>query len=404
MATLWQKRAWLDARIAEFTVGRDPELDLELIPYDCAASIAHARMLKSVGILTSGEARDLERELRGIIGLWEKKKFRIKPGDEDGHTAIENFLVTQCGDAGLKIHTGRSRNDQVLTALRLYEKDELKALERLLVEFSSALDSVSGRSGLVVMPGYTHRQRAMPTTVGMWLGCFRAAADENITQVKHTFDLIDQSPLGTGAGFGVPSFDMHREQSAARMGFARVQINPMHVQLSRGKYEGIILSVCSQIMHDLNRLSSDLILFTSQEFGFVSLDPAHYTGSSIMPQKRNPDVLELTRAAYHVVLGEEFKVKSLTASLISGYNRDVQLTKGPLMWGLELTAGSLAATTAIVRGLHIDELKCSAAMSDDLYATQRAYDLVLGGMPFRAAYRRIAGEFHDKEPGDNSHS
>ncbi len=397
---LWETKHTLDPLITAYTVGEDYLLDQRLLKYDCRGSLAHAEVLVMNGVLTSAEFDSLANAIVSIERMIESGEFTIRLEDEDCHTAIENCLVAQCGDAGLKIHTGRSRNDQVLTALRLYEKDELQKLKGLLLKFAEALEAVCDRSGDVELPGYTHLRRAMPTTVGMWLGSFRDAAFENITQVMHTFDLIDQSPLGSGAGFGVPSFNMHREQSAARLGFARVQKNAMHVQLCRGKFEGIILSACSQILHDLSRLASDLILFTSQEFGFMSLDPAHYTGSSIMPQKRNPDALELTRASYHVVLGEEFKVKSLTASLISGYNRDVQLTKGPLMHGLDLTASSIAIVTAIVHGVQVNELCCTASMSDDLYATQRAYDLVLGGMPFREAYRQIASEIHDSESNE----
>jgi argininosuccinate lyase len=233
-------------------------------------------------------------------------------------------------------------------------------------------------------------QPAMPTTVRTWLGSFAAAAADDFRQLAAVQELIDQSPLGTGAGFGIPVLEIDRDQTAARLGFSKVLANPLYAQLSRGKFEGAVLGVCVQIMFDLNKLATDLLLYSMKELGFVTLAAKLTTGSSIMPQKRNPDALELVRAKYHVVCGEELKLKTITANLISGYNRDLQLTKEPIFTGLETTAQCLQVMTLIEKHIQLDEQKCRAALTDDLRATERVYNLVNQGIPFRQAYRQVA--------------
>lgn len=347
-------------------------------------------MLHGIGILNDEELRQLERGLADIVALAERNEFPITPQDEDGHTAIENFLTARSGEAGRKIHAGRSRNDQVLTALRLWEKEQIGLLLGALDKYVEDLDAVSARAGNVGLPGYTHMQAAMPTTVAMWLGSFAAAALDDVEVLQLALRLVDQCPLGTAAGFGVPVLPIDRERVAHEIGFARVQENPMYAQLSRGRMEAFLLSGCVQVMHGLNRLASDLMLFTTREFGFVELPASVCTGSSLMPQKRNADVLELIRASYHVVRGEESKVQNLTASLISGYNRDVQLTKGPLFAGMGKTLDALRAMSLVLTGLRIDDQACAAALTAELYATERALTLVAEGMPFRDAYHRVA--------------
>ncbi|MCK5379593.1 MAG: argininosuccinate lyase, partial [Acidobacteria bacterium] len=311
---------------------------------------------------------------------------------EDCHTAIELYLTEKLGDLGKKVHVGRSRNDQVLTAVRLYELAELERLEGLINLLATSLEGVCARDGEIGLPGYTHMQPAMPSSVGLWLGCFRAALDDDLILLRAARQVVDQNPLGTAAGFGVPVFELDREMTAADLGFARVQENSIYAQHSRGKFEGVVLHVASQIMYDLNRLASDLMLFTMREMAFIILPEALCTGSSIMPQKRNPDVLELIRAKYHMVLGDEITIRNLGSNLISGYNRDLQLTKGPLMRGLDATAQSLAMMDRIVTEMEIDVDRCRQAMGEELFATEKAYRLVREGMPFRDAYRRIADE------------
>ena len=387
---LWDKNIVLDKRIERFTVGMDHQLDQRLVAYDCIASKAHARMLCSIGVLTQEEFDSLEHGLDGILELNAKGEFVISVEDEDCHTAIENHLVAKCGAAGKKIHTGRSRNDQVLTALRLYEKDSLRGVESLLQQYQRALARLAQRYATLEMPGYSHMQRAMPTNASDWLGCFVAASIDDTRLIHNALELIDQCPLGTAAGFGVPVLKLDRQMTAAELGFATVMENPLYAQMSRGKFESVIIDVCSQIMFDLNKLATDLALFSTKEYGFVDLPARICTGSSIMPQKKNPDVLELIRAKYHVVVAEETKVRSIIGNLPSGYNRDVQLTKEPLFTAIDTTAACLEIMKLILDELHIDKEACAKALTEEIYATEKAYQLVAKGIPFRQAYRHTA--------------
>jgi argininosuccinate lyase len=392
VSTLWHRVFAPDPWLEAFLAGEDRGLDQRLLAHDCRASAAHARMLRGLGILDDVELARLEEALDEITRLAGRGEFPITPEDEDGHTAIERFLTARCGDAGRKIHTARSRNDQVLTALRLWEKEQLRLVLDAVDAHIDALEAACARSGHVGLPGYTHMQAAMPTTVATWLGSFADAARDDREILQTALHLVDRCPLGTAAGFGVPVLPLDRERVARELGFARVQENPMHAQLSRGRTESFLLFACGQVTHGLNRLASDLLLFTTREFGLVELPEALCTGSSLMPQKRNADVLELIRGLHHVVRGEEAKVQALTTSLPSGYNRDVQLTKGPLFAGVAATRDALRAMGLVLEGLRVDEAACAAALTDELYATERALSLVARGIPFRDAYRRVAEE------------
>ncbi|MFH1770288.1 MAG: argininosuccinate lyase [archaeon] len=385
MVKVWDKGYEINKAVEKFTVGNDYLLDQKLVKYDCLASIAHAKMLKKIGVLKKEELDELIKGLKEIMVLSEKGKFEIKPEDEDCHTAIENYL----GKIGKKIHTARSRNDQVMTAIRLYEKAELKEIKKLVQKLAKSLEKNIDAK----MPGYTHTQKAMPTAVKTWLGCYINSSKDNIHILESVIKLIDGSPLGSAAGFGVPVFKIDKKMTAKEMGFARVINNPIHAQMTRGKYESNVLNTLSQIMFDLNKLSSDLIMFNMPEFGFVSLPKELCTGSSIMPQKKNPDVLELIRAKYYVVLGEEFKVKSIIGNLISGYNRDFQETKEPIIKSLEITKSSLELMILMIKGLKINKKNCEEGVTKDLYATEEAYKLVKKGMPFREAYKQIGKKF-----------
>jgi len=390
---LWNPKKRVHGKIEAFTVGNDYILDLELVKYDCQASIAHAKMLEKSDILTGEEVEKLVAELEHIISLADSDEFEILPEQEDCHTAIENHLTEKFGELGKKIHTARSRNDQVITALRLYYRDHLNMLVDMVAEFQSALESFQSQYGEVSIPGYTHSRKAMPSSIHLWSGAFLDSMQDNVSVVKHIQELLDQSPLGTAAGYGVP-LDIDRGFTAEQLGFARVQQNPIYVQNSRGKFEAQILNACSQVMYDLNRMVSDLILFSLPELGFFDLPAEICTGSSIMPQKKNPDVLELVRAKYHEILGLEFQIKSLPANLITGYHRDLQLTKEPVMRGLKTTLDTLDVMTLVVSKLQVDEQRADEAMTEELYATERVYELVKKGMPFREAYRKISEDYH----------
>ncbi len=390
---LWQKNYNVDKEIEKFTVGNDFLLDKKLVKYDCIASIAHAKMLKKIGILSNSELNKIIKGLNEIIKLDRKDKFKISQEDEDCHTAIEKYLTKKYGNAGKRIHTARSRNDQVLTALRLYEKEELKEIKALLGQYKASLLAAIKKYGKVKIPGYTHMQKAMPTDIKTWLGSFVSSIEDNLKLLDAAYSIIDQSPLGSAAGFGVPSIKIDKNMTASLMGFSKAMDNPMYAQLSRGKLEATILHLLSQIMLDLNKLSTDLMLFSMQEFSFMSLPKEFCTGSSIMPQKKNLDVLELVRAKYHVVLGEEFKVKSMIGNLISGYNRDLQLTKEPLINSIETAKSCIKMMALVILKMKIDEKKCKEALTKELYATEEAYNLVKKGIPFREAYKEVSRKF-----------
>ncbi|MDJ0766715.1 MAG: argininosuccinate lyase [Myxococcota bacterium] len=390
---LWEKKHTpLNPEVERFTVGDDTLLDRRLIAYDCVASKAHAAMLHRIGVLDANELRALEKGLAEITAMAWKGDFHIQPDQEDCHTAIETYLTEHCGQAGQKIHAGRSRNDQVLTAMRLYERDALYAIGKLVFSYIDVLRTIAQKQGQIQMPGYTHTRKAMPTTVGIWAECYADAAQDNLRSLETALEVIDQSPLGTAAGFGVPELAVDRQMTARALGFSRVMANPMYAQLSRGKFEGLIAGICVQILFDLNRMASDLILWSSDEFGFVHLGPGMCTGSSIMPQKQNPDVLELLRAKYHVVLGEEMKLKSLIGNLISGYHRDLQLTKGAIFTCIDTTQACLGIACTVLAGLEFDRAACRAALNDEIYATEKANARVKQGVPFRIAYAAVAND------------
>ena len=389
---LWYKGYSINGEIEDYIAGEEYLLDLKIAKYDCIASIAHAKMLARIGILTPKEASMLGSSLNTIIKLLEQGKFEISKEDEDCHTAIENYLTKNLGQLGKKIHTGRSRNDQVLVALRLYSRENLTACISLAKKLTAAMLHFKGKYGSIELPGYTHTRKAMPSSVRLWTDAFIDAINDDISLLEATLMLINQSPLGTGAGYGSP-IKLDREYTAKELGFPRIQVNPIYAQLSRGKFEATILHALSQVMLDLNRISAELIVFTMPEFGYYELPREFTTGSSMMPNKRNPDFLELMRAKYHIILGYEFQVQSLLANLPTGYNADLSLTKAPLIKGFEITSASLKIAALLFKNLRVNRQNCAKAMSDELYATSRAYDLVTKGVPFRDAYKKIADEY-----------
>jgi len=398
---LWQTADSLDARIEAFTIGNDPVLDQELIPFDCIATIAHVTMLQEIGILTPDETRKLVDTLRELTDLHGKGEFRIQPNQEDGHTAIEEFLTGRLGDTGKKVHTGRSRNDQVLTAVRLYEKSAIEELIRLAGNLASALEQFAGDNAGMPLPGYTHTRKAMPFSVSDWAMAFHDALTDDCKLLNSTYELIDQNPLGTGAGYGVP-LPLNRQTTTTLMGFSRIQENPMYAQNSRGKFESRILNDCLMVLYDLNKWASDLIFFTLPELGYFNLDPSMVTGSSIMPHKKNPDVLELIRASYHTVTGFEYQLKMIPANLISGYHRDLQYTKEPLMKGLKTCRDVLEAASVVMKGLTVNPEGLTRGMTSELLSVQKVMNLVNSGMPFRDAYRAISQLYKPDNQDDAS--
>lgn len=389
---LWQKNYKLNEQVEDFIVGDDYILDQKLVRYDCIASIAHAKMLGRIGILQQEEVQRLVEVLDEIIELDKAGRFKLSKEQEDVHTAIEEYLTKKLGELGKKIHTARSRNDQVLTALRLYYREELTDCKKLAQDFITVMKKFVKKYGRTRLPGYTHSRKAMPSSISMWGNSFVNSTQDNLKMIDFTLELVDQSPLGTGAGYGVPLV-IDRNYTAELLGFRKVQRNPIYAQNSRGKFESTILHVLTQIMFDLNKMASDLVIFTMPEFGYFELPREFCTGSSIMPQKENPDVLELLRANYHVVVSCEFQVKNIIGNLMSGYSRDLQLTKEPVMRGLEITKKSLSVTNLIFESLKVNKENCNKALTKDIYATEEVYELVRQGVPFREAYKTISQKY-----------
>ncbi len=386
---LWQKNYKLNEEIEKFTVGNDYLLDKNLIKYDVYGSIAHAMMLNKIGILSKDELTKLKKTLIEILKLNQKNKFEIKLEDEDVHTAIESYLTKKLGGIGKKIHTARSRNDQVLVDLRLYSKEKLHEVQKLVLELADSLVNAAEKYKDVPMPGYTHSRKAMLSSVGLYFGSFAEALIDDLELLEEAYELSDQCPLGSGAGYGLP-LNIDRQLTSDLLGFSKVQNNVLYVQNSRGKLESVIIFALSTVINDVARLSNDLILFSMDEFGFFKLPDEFCTGSSIMPQKKNPDVFELTKAKAAKVDANLFLVKGIISKLLSGYNRDLQLTKEPLMESFELTISTLKIFKIIMRKIDVNKQKCINACTQDLFATEHAYELVKKGVPFRDAYKQVA--------------
>lgn len=391
MKRLWDKGKDIDKHVHAFTVGNDPQLDLQLVRWDAAASAAHALVLHQAKVLSADETKKLRGALKEIATQSAAGKFSIPTELEDCHTAIEARLTAELGDVGRKIHTGRSRNDQVLVAMRLYLKHSVLSSLEALCALAEAFITQHGQLGSLPMPGYTHHQPAMPSSVGMWLGAFIEWGIYLLKDGISLFSKIDSNPLGAASGFGVP-LALDRSVSTTALGFASTQRNPMHVQNSRGREELATLRWLSDNASLIEKFSCDLILFSMKEFGFFSLPDALTTGSSIMPQKRNPDVVELLRAQAAKIRAKEDELGHLVSKLPSSYHRDFQHSKAPVMESFELTTTALEVCRAVVSALSANEGNLKNAMSPDLYATYAVYRHVREGMSFREAYQKIGAE------------
>ena len=387
---LWQKPGvQVDPRIQAFLAGDDVVLDREFIQDDITASAAHARGLAKIGILTAAECDDLCRELAALSQDLRTGAFVLDDRFEDGHSAIESRLVERLGDTGRKIHTGRSRNDQVLVATRLWMKRKLGELQTLCRE-TAEVCLQRAEADAIPMPGYTHLQRAVVSSTAMWWAGFAEAFIDNAVRAKQAHDWIDANPLGTAAGYGV-NLPLDREGSTQELGFARMQVSPIYAQLSRGKFEIAAVDALGAAALDLRRLAWDLSLFTTAEFGFVSLPAQYTTGSSIMPNKRNPDLVELLRATYASIAASRTELEQLL-SLPSGYHRDLQFTKGALFHAFGRGLGAMALLPDLLRGLEWNKQRLAKGFDDGMYATDKAVEMAVAGLPFREAYRQAAAE------------
>ena len=392
MSRLWDKGAPLDERVLRYTAGEDYALDERLVRHDVRASIAHAEMLQSCGLLGAADCAAIRDALQAIGAEHARGEWRIELADEDGQTALEKRLTARIGAAGGRIHLGRSRNDQVLTALRLYLREAVDGLAAGVRAVAAALDALAARDGSIALPGYTHMQQAMPSSVALWAGGFARELRDDAAGIEGVRRRLAHCPLGSAAGYGTPGLPLDRAASARALGFEAAHEPVTAVQLSRGKADAPLLFELTLALQDTGRLATDLLLFYTQEFAFIELADAFTTGSSIMPQKRNPDVFELVRGRSASAQGCLSEALGICAKLPSGYQRDLQLLKFPLFRGIDLAqqtfdilAAALGAVQFRAAAIHIDPA---------VHAAGEAYELVVReGIPFREAYRRVAARF-----------
>ncbi|NOJ80193.1 argininosuccinate lyase [Myxococcus xanthus] len=389
--TLWGKGLPLDAAIHRFTVGNDPVVDLALAPHDALGSAAHARMLARVGLLKDAEAQALVTALKALHDEARAGTFVIRPEQEDGHTALEAALVERVGEPGKRIHLGRSRNDQVQLALRLLLREEVLTLGARAAELAGAFLDFAQANKDVALPGYTHLRRAMPSTFGLWGMAFAEGLLEELEALRGVWARLDRCPLGAAAGFGVP-LPIDREYVAALLGFSRVQRSPIDVQNGRGRHESAVLGWACSVAGTLEKWLWDVQLYSMDEFGFLGLPDAYTTGSSIMPQKKNPDVVELARGRCRELRGLAHQVEAVAGGLPSSYHRDFQLLKSPTLTALGSTRELLDVLTRLVPALQVKADAAARASDDTLYAAHHAYALVAQGQAFRDAYKQVGRE------------
>jgi len=391
MSRMWDKGEPLDAIVLRYTAGEDHRLDARLVEYDVRASLAHAEMLRDAGLLAPEDFEAIRDGLLALAADHREGRWAITLEEEDVHNALEARLVDRIGPAGGRIHLGRSRNDQVLAALRLYLRDAIDSLSAGAVATADALEALARRQGAIPLPGYTHLQQAMPSSVALWALGFASEIRDDAAGLAAVRRRVDKNPLGSAAGYGVPILPIDREKTRALLGFAEVHEPVTAVQLSRGKAEAHLLFEIALLLQDLGRLASDLVLFATREFSFVELPDAMTTGSSIMPRKRNPDLFELVRGRSAQAIGPLVEALAVVTKLPSGYHRDLQLLKGPLFRGIDLALDSLALMAHGLAAVHFREE--GIRLDPGVHAAADAYRLVLDeGIPFREAYRRVAAD------------
>ncbi|HXN10903.1 MAG TPA: argininosuccinate lyase [Steroidobacteraceae bacterium] len=392
MTRLWDKGSALDERVLHYTAGEDHALDERLVRYDVRASIAHAQMLHAKGLLTHTQLEQIRDGLQALADEHARGLWHVELADEDGQTALERRLTARIGAAGGRIHLGRSRNDQVLAALRLYLRDVIEEQRVQVHAVIAALERLAVRESQTALPGYTHMQQAMPSSVVLWAGAFAAELADDVEGLLAVQRRTSKNPLGSAAGYGTPGLPLDREATTRALGFSQTHEPVTAVQLSRGKAEAQLLFELALLMQDLGRMASDLLLFNTQEFAFVELAEAFTTGSSIMPQKRNPDVFELVRARGATALACLTETLAICAKLPSGYHRDLQLLKFPLFRGIDHAGQTLEIMAAALDGLRFrpDHIRLDPA----IHAAEEANRLVVQeGIPFREAYQRVAARY-----------
>ncbi|MBT8285762.1 MAG: argininosuccinate lyase [Flavobacteriaceae bacterium] len=403
---LWDKGLKTDEKIDRFTVGNDRELDLFLAAYDVKASMAHCRMLHSIGLLNEEENRALLAELESIGKSVEKGEFTIEDSFEDMHSKIEFLLIERLGDTGKKIHTARSRNDQVLVAIQLYIKDELQLVSQQINELFDLLLELAGTYQNVLLPGYTHLQVAMPSSFGLWFSAYAESLVDDIILVNAAYNVADQNPLGSAAGYG-SSFPIDRAMTTEELGFKTLKYNVIAAQMGRGKVEKVTSTALAGVGSTLAKLAMDICLYMSQNFDFISFPDDLTTGSSIMPHKKNPDVFELIRAKCNVIQALPNELSMLLTNLPSGYHRDLQVTKNSLIPAIQELKACLDITTFSLSKIKVRKDILDNPKYDLLFTVDALNDLVKKGVPFRDAYRQIAEEVESgnfKTPKEARHT
>ena len=401
---LWEKNVQVDAGIDRFTVGRDREMDLYLAPYDILGSIAHITMLESIGPVTRDELDTLTAELRRIYAVAEAGEFAIEEGIEDVHSQVELMLTRKLGDIGKKIHSGRSRNDQVLVDLKLFIRSELQQIVELTDHLFTTLIAQSEKYKEVLMPGYTHLQVAMPSSFGLWFGAYAESLVDDLTVLLAAYKVSNRNPLGSAAGYG-SSFPLNRSLTTQLLGFDSMNYNVVYAQMGRGKTERIVASALASIAATLAKLAFDACLFNSQNFGFIKLPDAYTTGSSIMPHKKNPDVFELTRAKCNKIQALPYQITLIANNLPSGYFRDLQIIKEVFLPSFDELKDCLRMVEQMMSRITVNDHILDDKRYDPIFSVEEVNRLTLEGTPFRDAYKQVglrieAGDF---TPDKNLH-
>lgn len=385
---LWEKNIQVDKEVERFTVGKDRELDLYLAPYDMLGSMAHITMLESIGLLTKDELQSLHAELKNMYAKAERGNFVIEEGVEDVHSQVELMLTRKLGDIGKKIHSGRSRNDQVLLDLKLFARARIRELVRLTGDLFEVLIDQSNRYKDILMPGYTHLQIAMPSSFGLWFAAYAESLADDLLLMQAAYKICNRNPLGSAAGYG-SSFPLNRTMTTELLGFDSMNYNVVYAQMGRGKMERTVAYAMAGIAATLSKLAMDACLFNSQNFGFIQLPDSFTTGSSIMPHKKNPDVFELTRAKCNTLQGMPQQIALICNNLPSGYFRDLQIIKELFLPSFDELNDCLRMVTLMMREIKINEHILDDPKYSLLFSVEKVNRLVMDGVPFRDAYKKV---------------
>ncbi len=404
---LWEKNTQVDSKIEAFTVGRDREMDVFLAKYDVLGSIAHIRMLQSVGLLESDELEMLLKELKSIYKQADAGNFTIEKGVEDVHSQVEMMLTRSLGDMGKKIHSGRSRNDQVLVDLKLFARAEIEKTVRAVDELFEVLISQSNRYKDTLLPGYTHLQIAMPSSFGLWFGAYAESLADDLQLLLAAWKITNRNPLGSAAGYG-SSFPLNRQMTTDLLGFDTMNYNVVYAQMGRGKMERTVANALASVAATISKLAFDACMFTSQNFGFIRLPDQFTTGSSIMPHKKNPDVFELTRAKCNKIQSLPQQIMMITNNLPSGYFRDLQIIKEVFVPAFAELTDCIEMTAMMMAQVEVNTEIMNDSRYDYLFSVEEVNRLTLSGTPFRDAYKQVgldieAGNFNPNKTIHHTH-